>query len=325
MLVAIVIVAALLSIYAHWRFGQYAERIDRLRANNAELRSNLGRLEGQITSLLSRVDASSNALRNELRPLTGLPGQVNELGKGLDELRARTEAPQRAWVRSEALYLLELAERRLALEQDVATAVVAMESADARLAAMRDPGVAQVRATLKDELTALRAVAPVDLQSISARISALEDEATTLPVLGTPIARSHPVERQQAPGGPLERATQRIGQATRDLFSLRRVDPGTARLVTQEEESLRRQHLELLLLAARVAAMQRDAAAFRGSLQTAESWLDQFFDTSQPAVAEVRAEIVDLSGSTINPLLPTVGAAAEQLRRIMRGAAPPEA
>ena len=44
-------------------------------------------------------------------------------------------------MRAEALYLLELAERRLKLEGDVNTAIVAMESADARLATINDPAV----------------------------------------------------------------------------------------------------------------------------------------------------------------------------------------
>ena len=41
----------------------------------------------------------------------------------------------------------------------------------------------------------------------------------------------------------------------------------TTRLVTQEEQSLRRQHLELLLAAARIAAMQNNAAAYTQALQ----------------------------------------------------------
>jgi uncharacterized protein HemX len=89
--------------------------------------------------------------------------------------------------------------------------------------------------------------------------------------------------------------------------------------VTLEEQALRRQHLELLLFAARVAAMQPNAAAYEQSLQAASVWLTQFFDVSSPAVAAAQAEIAALRDVRIAPPLPAVGAAARQLQRVMGG------
>ena len=135
-----------------------------------------------------------------------------------------------------------------------------------------------MRRQIASELVTLRAVAVPDLPAVISRIGALEDRAATLPVLGVPVAtarRSPPVE---LPGGMIERALQRVAQAFHDLVSLRRVDPANVRLVTGEEESLRRQHLELLLFSARIAATQQDCAAFVQSLRSADSLLAQFFD-----------------------------------------------
>jgi uncharacterized protein HemX len=114
---------------------------------------------------------------------------------------------------------------------------------------------------------------------------------------------------------------QRISQATRDLFSLRRIDPETARLVAQEEESLRRQHLELQLFAARVAAMQPDRAAYLQSLRAAEAWLAQFFDTSAPEGAAAQAEMAALATVDIDPPRPEIGAANRLLQRVIGGGA----
>jgi uncharacterized protein HemX len=86
-----------------------------------------------------------------------------------------------------------------------------------------------------------------------------------------------------------------------------------------EEQSLRRQHLELLLFAARVAAMRPDAVAYQQSLQAASTWLAQYFDTSSPLVASAQAEIAALRNINIAPPLPAVGAAARQLQRVMGG------
>jgi uroporphyrin-III C-methyltransferase len=319
MLVALAVLALLLAIYAHVRFSQFDGRMDRLREQVAQLRASHDRLTGQIATLNARLDTSQNALRTELRGLRELPAQLGELGRGIEELRTRTEAPQRAWVRAEALYLLDLGARRLNLEHDVVTAIVAMETADARLAMLDDPAAADVRRLLAGELAELRAVQLPDVALVLRRIAALEDAVPTLPVLGIPAGQGRRTGTEPKPDGPLERGLSRLAEALHDLVSLKRIDPATTRLVTQEEQSLRRQHLELLLFAARVAAMQPDATGYQQSLQAAATWLEQFFDVSSPAAAAAQAEIAALRGLNIAPPLPAVGAAARQLQRVMSG------
>jgi uroporphyrin-3 C-methyltransferase len=194
MLVALVVLGLLLAIYAHWRFGQFDERIDRLRGQVNELRSAQGRIESRLQSMAADLESSRATWRTEVRGLREVPAQVNELGQSVEELRARTEAPQRAWVRAEALYLLELAERRLELEDDVQTALAAMESADARLATIDDPAVREVRAKLSGEIAALRAVTPPDVGQVLSRIGRLEDSVPSLPVVGMPVSQGRRTE-----------------------------------------------------------------------------------------------------------------------------------
>ena len=316
MLVALVLIGLLLAIYAHWRFD---DRIDRLRGQLVELRAAHDQLSARAQTLAADLESSRATWRAELRGLRELPGQVEELGRSVEELRARTEAPQRAWVRAEALYLLELGERRLTLERDVQTALVAMESADARLATLADPALREVRAKLALELAALRAVPVPDIADVLVRIGRLEDAVPGLPVIGMPAAEARRDKSDAAAPGALERAWRRIRQAVRDLVSLRRIEPATARLVTQEEESLRRQHLELLLFGARVAAMQPDGAAYAQSLGAAGSWLQQYFDPATPEVEAATAELAALELTIIEPPLPAVGEAGRLLQGVIRG------
>jgi uroporphyrin-3 C-methyltransferase len=319
MLVALVVLGLLLAVYAHWRFGQFDERIDRLRRQVTALRAAHGQLDARVQTLTADLDSSRATWRSEVRGLREVPGQLDELGRSVEELRARTEAPQRAWVRAEALYLLELAERRLKLERDVQTAIVAMESADARLATLNDPGVREVRAKLGLELAALRVVPVPDLADVLVRIGRLEDQVPVLPVIGMPASQSRRERAEPEQRGPFERAWQRIRRAFGDLVALRRIEPATARLLTQEEESLRRQHLELLLFGARLAAMQPDGAAYAQSLSAASLWLEQYFDPSSPQVEAAVAELSALELTTIEPVLPAVGDAGRLLQGVIRG------
>jgi uroporphyrin-3 C-methyltransferase len=324
MLVALVVLGLLLGVYAHWRFGQFDAKLDRVRANVAELRGEQDRLDARVAALASDLESSRSTWRTELKGLRDVPSQVDELGRSVEELRTRTDAPQRAWVRAEAMYLLELAERRLKLEGDVTTALAAMTSADARLAAAEDPAVREVREKLATEIAALRAVRVVDLREVLARIGQLEDAVAILPVRGMPVSqgRREKSEPDDATGG-VERALRRVRQAVRDLVSLRRIEPAMARLVTPEEESLRRQHLELLLFAARVAAMRPDGAGYVQSLGSAGAWMQQYFDSNRPEVADALAEIAALAAIDIDPALPPVGAAARVLQDVIRGSTTP--
>jgi uroporphyrin-3 C-methyltransferase len=317
MLFALAVLGLLLAIYAHWRVGQFDTRIDRVRGRVVELRASQDRLSGQLATLSARVESSQRAMRSELRSLHELPAQIAVLGRGVEELRTRTEAPQRAWARAEAMYLLDLAERQLNLDRDVRTAIAAMEAADARLASFNDPATTEVRRLLAQDLTALRAVPLPNLAEVQARIAALEDALPTLPVLGVPVTREPAANEQPEPTGTFRRAMHRIGEALRSLVTLKRVDPSTSRLVTQQEQSLRRQHLELLLFAARVAAMQPDGAAYAQSLEAAATWLTQFFDPSSPEVTAALAEVEALRGVNVEPAQPKIGAAARQLQRLM--------
>jgi len=319
MLVALVVLGLLLAVYAHWRFGQFDERIDRLRRQLTELRAVNDRLDNRLQTLAADLESSRSTWRTEVRGLREVPGQLDALSRSIEELRARTESPQRAWVRAEALYLMELAERRLRLERDVETTIVALESADARLATLDDPAVREVRAKLALELTALRAVPVPDIADVLTRIGRLEDEVPTLPVIGMPASQARRERPEAEAPGVFERAWRRIRQAMRDLVSLRRIEPATARLVTQEEESLRRQHLELLLFGARVAAMQPDGAAYAQSLRAADAWLQQYFDTSKPEVEAAAQELAALELTIIEPPLPPIGEAGRLLQGVIRG------
>ena len=324
MLFAVGGLALLLAAYAHWRFGQFDDRIDRLRSQVTELRATQDRLASRIGAVSMQLQESNDQVRSQIRLLREVPTQMGELGQSVAELRARTDAPQRSWVRAEALYLLELGARRLRLEHDVPTAIAALESADARLATVSDPAVTEVRTQLARELTALRAVDVPDISSVLSRLAAVESAAADFRVLGVPVAKARRLDTSEAAAAEsaFDRATRRLRQAWRDLFSYRRVDPSRSRLVTDEEESLRRQQFELQLFAARIAAMQQDRSGYTQALRSATELLDRSFDSRDEAVSAARIEVAKLAAIDVDPTVPEIGTAAQLLQRVIRASSP---
>jgi uroporphyrin-3 C-methyltransferase len=315
MLVAVAVIALLAALFAHWRMGRALESLDLAQARITELQGTRAVLGAQQSELATRLESELAELRAQVAALRELPSQVDELSRSQAELRARTDTPQRAWVRAEALYLLDLAGRRLDLEGDAATALVALETADARLATLKDPALSPVRSQLAREIEALRAAPVPDVPAVLLRLGAAEARTKTLPVLGTPVSKGQRAELEPGTSGPFDRAWRRISTALHDLLSLRRVEPMNARLVTQEEEALRRQHLQLLYLAARVAAMQGNDAAYQQALRSAASWIEQGFDPRSPSVTAAQSEIGDLLRISVETTRPAIGTAAEMLRR----------
>ena len=108
-------------------------------------------------------------------------------------------------------------------QRDVDTAAIALESADSRLAALRDPGVTEVRQQLAKEIQALRSVRRADTTGILVRLTNAEEQAAALPVRGiVAVERTSPVER--LPEGFFARAWTVAGNAISGLISIRNVD-----------------------------------------------------------------------------------------------------
>ena len=281
-------------------------------------------LRAELKSQASRERQAHRDLNRRLDTLNDAPQQLQELASSVEELRGRAEGPERAWSRAEALFLLELAQRRLTLERDVETAVVALESADLRLAALRDSSFANVRQEIAKELQALRAVQQPDTTGILSRLISAEEHANEAPVKGILVTERNAFDRSTLPDGMFARARAIIGQTFSNLIVVRKVDDLSGRVITAEEALLRRQHLQLLFFAARTAVARHDEQAYRTALAAARRSLGESFDLSKPAAQSLLAEVQALEPVSIDPTLPSVTGSINALRRMVPSRRGPE-
>src|SRR5690606_24907973 len=197
-------------------------------------------------SIEERSQQARDELVRRLAALDDVPKQLQELASATQELRGRAEGPERAWSRAEAMYLLELAQRRLALNRDVDTAIVALESADARLASLRDASFAPVRQQIARELQALRGVQQPDITGISARLASFAERATRGSVKGSVAIERAVARHVELSTSFLPRAWAVARGSLADLIRLRKVDASAGGIVTIAEALLRPEHLRLL-------------------------------------------------------------------------------
>lgn len=321
---AIAVLALATAGYTLVRLDSMRDKLDTANATMAAADADKELLRAELKSQASRERQAHRDLKRRLDTLSDAPQQLQELASSVEELRGRAEGPERAWSRAEALFLLELAQRRLTLERDIDTAIVALESADLRLAALRDPSFASVRQEIAKELQALRAVQQPDTTGILSRLISAEERAGEAPVKGILVTERNAFDRSSLPEGMFARARAIIGQTFSNLIVVRKVDDLSGRVLTAEEALLRRQHLQLLFLAARTAVARHDEQAYRMALAAARRSLGEFFDLSKPAAQSLLNEVQALEPVNIDPPLPGVTGSINALRRMVPSRRGPE-
>jgi uroporphyrin-3 C-methyltransferase len=312
---AVAVLALATAIYTLLRLDATRDRVDRVKDSARAIQSENELLRREVAETNTREQETLAELRRRTESLNAVPQQIEQLNAGVDELRGRTQGPERAWSRAEALFLLQLAQRRLELDRDVQTAIVALESADARLAALRSETFASVRRQIARDLQALRAVNEPDVTGILARLSTLEEQAQRLPVKGILAQERHANAEPEVAQGMFARAWGLLRNVYTTLIVIRRVDVAEGTVLTEQEALLRREHLQLLLLAARTAASRHDAQNYLASLTAAQQWTSNLFDTLAPPTRSMLSEMASLASVNVDPPLPNIDA-AEALRQM---------
>jgi uroporphyrin-III C-methyltransferase len=319
---AIAVLALATATYSLWRLDATRDRLDQVNDLARTVAADRNTLQGELQSLADRERRSERDLLSRLDALNALPKQVQDLNATVEELHTRSEGPQRAWSRAEALFLMEIAQRSLVLDRDVATAIAALESADVRLASVRDPALTNVRQQLANELQALRTARVPDRTGLLTRLSAAEQAAAEVPVEGI-VAVERDMDEDTLPEGFFARARAMVVRALAGLVRVRDVDERGGSVVTMDQQLVRRQHLQLLLFTARTAVVRHDQPAYHAALSNARQWLGEFFDVGATETQALLKEIQLLAAVDIDPKLPDISKSAESLHPLMPKAASP--
>ncbi|MGH8443736.1 MAG: uroporphyrinogen-III C-methyltransferase, partial [Solimonas sp.] len=193
---------------------------DRLESRQTDLAAAAQRNGNDIAEFASRIDAHDQIVGQLKDQLSG--------GRGHFQLAAVEQ-------------LLLLANDRLQLARDVPAAIIAIEEADTRLVALKEPRLFPVRQALAQERSALQAVPLPDYPGAALTLSSLIQRAPRLPL----VARV-PTHFEAQPEHVLvaddARWYQRLGGSVREalssIFSVRRDTGPSPRLLGAEQETL---------------------------------------------------------------------------------------
>ena len=138
---------------------------------------------------LLKKQQSESTTKNE-EHIQKIHTEQENLRNNLTNIVRNNEHLRNDWLMAEAEYLVQVANHRLLLEKDVATASVALKAADARLAEVADPALLKIRKILAKDLQILNNIPTIDLAGLSVSLSAMSNDIPNLP-LNTPDPKTH--------------------------------------------------------------------------------------------------------------------------------------
>ncbi|KAB8190171.1 hypothetical protein FKV24_008840 [Lysobacter maris] len=249
---------------------------------------------------LQQADATNRVLRDELLGI----GQRAAL---LEESVTRLADPNRDGVQAlrleEAEMLLVFGQQRLEIAGDLAGAKRSYATADAVLAAIKDPAYVNLRQALIQERAA------IDALDADPRIDAL----ARIDAFSRALEETPPETAAQAPAG--DRPWWK--RAFANVFDIQPRDRVIAELPSDRAAAMAALQLELTL--ARAAAERRDEGGFKAALARARDWLDRLWPPSAALDAR-RGELDRIAERSLSLSVPTLGSTLQQLRQLRAAA-----
>ena len=280
-----------------------AERLATLQAEGEEGRVAGRRAGDDLRAALTKLNLLENKITVSQNQQLALETLYQELSRNRDE-----------WYLADIEQMLSIASQQLQLAGNVRAAMVALEAADARLQRLDQPQLIGLRKVINEDIERLKALPYVDMVGMSLQLDALTRQVDGLPLEAERRTRAAQAPAAPAPGGPFGQFFADVWHEVKQLVQVRRVDDSRPELLAPSQAYFLRENLKLRLLSARLALLQRDEADYHADLAAAQSWLRQYFDTSDPNARRALDALAQLAASAIRVDLPDITASLNAVR-----------
>jgi uroporphyrin-3 C-methyltransferase len=264
-----------------------------------------------VRDALARIGALEAKLLESQSQQLSLESLYQELSRSRDD-----------WLLAEVEQTLAIAAQQLQLAGSVQAALVALQTADARLARSDRPQFLPLRRVIARDVERLKNAPSLDVAGMTVRIDQVIAAVDSLPLLVD--GRTQNAAPRSAAGdapaaaaeGAWRRAWHGMWEELKGLVRVQRLDAADPSLIAPENRFYLRENLKLRLLHARIALLQRDEASFRGDIKAAQGWLNRWFDVKQKPVATAAQTLAQLAAAAVNVELPTIADSLNAVRTL---------
>jgi len=283
---------------------QLAKKIAEMDGSNKANSVMLAKMQEDNRELASKITLLETRYAESQGQRAALEALYNDLSSSRDEM-ALAEVEQ----------LLMSANQQLQLSANVKAALIAMQTADARLQRMARPALNGLRKTIGQDMEKLRALPNVDVSGMSFQIDTLIAAAQELPLIYQERAAGEVVPSTATLDETAwQRLWREIWQEVKQLVRIQNTGKAELPLLPPEQEFFLRENLKLRLLLARTDLMSRDEIAFKQEIHTVQEWLRAYFEVQSGNGAHLMDSLRKLGAANINIELPDINASLSQVR-----------
>ena len=272
-------------------------------------------------------------MKGLLDSVATLSARIGGLESQLDQLRERQEATSRSvqdlvsalpggnedWALMEVEFLLIIAMHHLELERNIDAALGAMQAADLRLRGLGGDALDPVREQLRSDMEQLQELNTVDTRGLALFLGDLANHVNSLPLAGaTGDNTGQTADELQVPPVKHKGMLDALWQELRNLVVIRHEEEKRRALLAPDQDYFVYQNLRLELESARLSLLRRDTENLHASVASLQKWLAEYFDTNDPAVANVMTTMQQLSSINLDPPVPDISSSLESLRAYTR-------
>lgn len=279
------------------------------------------RFIGLETAMQGVRDDTNKQLKQFGENIDKVDERQTHLEEGLDTYLTQNSHLRKDWLLAEAEYLIKLASHRLLLEQDVKTAIVAMEGANTRLAEVGDPSLLKVRKQISKDIQKLKSVPTIDIAGISLTLSSLVQIVNKLPLqVPDPDAIRQRIEEripEKRELGNWQGFFVALWKDLKNLIVIRHHEQAVQPMLTADQQFFLIQNLQLRLEQARLALLQGETGVYQERLQEIEKWIPLYFDIKHQLTHSTLDTIAKLLKQDITPELPELTKSYKQLEQYL--------
>ncbi|PKH07643.1 uroporphyrinogen-III C-methyltransferase [Moritella sp. Urea-trap-13] len=211
------------------------------------------------------------------------------------------------WMLAEAEYLIRIAGRKIALEQDIDTSLALLSSASRRLTQLNDPSLLPLRKVIEQDIATLTKLPRIDHDGLALKLAIQAEQVDSLALAGFTRPEVVASETQlSSDSADWQANLTKSWQSFSDNFiTIRRQDNSVEALLSPQTAWYLTENLKTQLLQAELAVHRQDQAKFTQALKTAKAWIKRYYDVNQPATKSMLTSLDSLSKVTITTTYPT--------------------
>ncbi|MUH73303.1 uroporphyrinogen-III C-methyltransferase [Psychrosphaera haliotis] len=263
-----------------------------------QTRNTLQNVQDNLAQLQLNQQRGNDFVLNTQQSLQSLNNRIKELG----------QSQPNTWLAAESLYLVNLAEHRLLIEKDTATAVQLLLAANVRLVAMQDPSVFYIRTAISEDIAVLNSIVQPDTESSFLAISGVISQLETLPLARKytpdPVANESKPQVSEDISDWKQNLANSVERFMGNFVTITRRDTPIEPELPPKQQWFVRANVTSQLLAAQNASLNYKQKIYQTSIDQSLTWLRQYFDLSSPAVISAITTLEAIQNKQVELQLP---------------------